>query len=213
MGTQFLKVTGWNILFLLLFYSGSYWSNRSLIEKLADRIEELSYHNELTITLKDMLGSLQRAESNRRGFIITQNSQYIDGYNLALSNMDESLTKTKELMIAGGYNDKFVDSLRILAREKIHQMQNSMQISLDDMSSDSLQIRMTNEGREKMNSLRQLITLVLNQQDDARRAAFVDHRVIIRTIDQLSFWTAVIIIVWGGTVCARIFYFLRRRNQ
>jgi methyl-accepting chemotaxis protein len=211
MSTRIVKSIIWNIIILLLFYTGSFLLTNKYMAGLDARINALSYHNELTITLKDMLGSLQRAESNRRGFIITQNNMYIEGYNIALHTMETSLSRTKELMVLGGYQDRFIDSIRSLAMDKIRQMQRSMQISTMDESSDSLQIKMTNEGREIMNSLRRLITLIISQQDEAKKEAFADYRGIIDTIGKITIWTSMIMIAWGGIICYRLILMMRRR--
>ena len=87
---------------LVLFSFFQYFMKAALSE--ADgQIALLSYDHEVIIVLKDVLLSLQQAESNRRGYILTSNRNYIRDYNSSVKTVEQSLLYMKQLNAKGSY--------------------------------------------------------------------------------------------------------------
>ena len=131
-------------------------------------ITALWFEQEVVTSLEETLSSLQRAESSRRGFIITKNSVYLDSYNAATQEMKNSLGYLKQLNIHRVYQDAFLDSLEASANDKIMLSNSSIKISMGRNSSDSIQIVMTERGTEIMQSIRKTILQMLREKRNSR---------------------------------------------
>jgi len=87
-----------------------YFVKQSLMKE-ESYVSTISYDNEVIYVLQGILLSLQRAESSRRGYVITSNREYIQNYNDAVGSVQQSVLYLKRLNANGQYQDSFLDSL------------------------------------------------------------------------------------------------------
>jgi CHASE3 domain sensor protein len=152
---------------LLSFLGLSYFYKNALKEEEA-HITSLYYDHEIITALQDILISLQRAESNRRGYVITKNMEYVENYNTAVEAVDEALNRLRQGSAKGIYQDKFLDSLEANVRNRIGSIKSSLELFKMNRSSDSAQIAMTDEGRDLMISIRGTMLELLSERRNAR---------------------------------------------
>ena len=152
---------------LLSFLGLSYFAKNTLKEE-ETHITSLYYDHEVITALQDILISLQRAESNRRGYVITKDMEYLENYNAAVSTADQALNQLRQVSAKGIYQDKFLDSLEANVRNRIRSIKSSLELFMTDRSSDSAQIAMTDEGRDLMVSIRGTILELLSERRNAR---------------------------------------------
>jgi CHASE3 domain sensor protein len=168
-----------NILFvgycaiLLSFLGLSYFSQNALEEEEA-YITSLYYDHEVVTALQDILLSLQRAESNRRGYVITKDMEYVKNYNAAVEAVEEALNRLRQVNARGIYQDRFLDSLEAKVQYRVGSIKSSIELFMTNRSSDSAQVSMTDTGRDLMGAIRGTILELLegrqNARDDSYRA-------------------------------------------
>ena len=131
-------------------------------------LTSLWFEQEVVMTLEETLASLQRAESSRRGFIITKDPEYVQSYNAATSDIERSLKYLKQLNVQRIYQDVFLDSLDANVNNNIMLLNSSIKVSMGSNTSDSIQIAMTDRGTEVLRLIRNTILQMLNEKRNSR---------------------------------------------
>ncbi|HTR81706.1 MAG TPA: CHASE3 domain-containing protein [Bacteroidota bacterium] len=166
------------VVITILFAGMGYYAKQILTEE-ESFVAELSYDHEVVFVLQDILISLQRAESNRRGFVITSSNEYVGNYNTAVKSVQQSILYLKQLNANGKYQDQFLDSLEASINSRLAILKSSIELSMSKSSSDSLQAVLTDQGQEFMTSIRGTILQLLRDKRNSRDDT-------IRTLGQLN---------------------------
>lgn len=156
---------------LLTFLVLGYFVQNALQEEDAS-ITSLYYDHEVIAALQDILISLQRAESNRRGYVITKDLEYVKNYNTAVEEVHQALNRLRRVGATGIYNEKFLDALEVKVQDRIGSVKSSLQLFIANSSTDSAQIAMTDKGRDLMGSIRRTILELLVERSNTRDDSF-----------------------------------------
>ncbi len=196
----------------LLFFGLQYLMKEALGEG-SRHVEELSYDHEIVMVMQDVLISLQRAELSRRGYIITYNRDFIQDYNSAVKSVQQSLLYLKQLNVKGSYRDEFLDSLRASVNSRVEIIKSSIDLALQDNSSDSVQAVLTDKGKELMGSIRETIFTLLKEKQNSRDDSYRALEQINADIDILNEIAVVVVVIFGfGLTAMTYFYFKRHDN-
>jgi len=152
---------------LLTFLVLGYFAQNALEEEDA-YITSLYYDHEVIAALQDILISLQRAESNRRGYVITEDLQYVKNYNTSVEEVNQALIRLRGVGAMGIYREKFLDVLEGKVQDRIGSIKSSLQLFMANSSTDSAQIALTDKGRDLMGSIRGTILELLADRNSAR---------------------------------------------
>lgn len=161
---------------LLTFLVLGYCAQNALHDEEA-YITSLYYDHEVIAALQDILLSLQRAESNRRGYVIAKDLEYVKNYNASIEEVNEALIRLRHAGTMGIYHEKFLDALEDQVQDRIGSIKSSLQLFIAHSSTDSAQIALTDKGRDLMGSIRKTILQMLvernNTRDDSYRSIAV----------------------------------------
>ncbi len=157
---------GYISVFLIVFVL-SYFAQNALKEEDA-YITSLYYDHEVITALQDILISLQRAESNRRGYVITKDPEYVKNYNASVEEVNQALLRLRVVGSMGIYHEKFLDDLEGKVQDRISSIKSSLQLFIANSSTDSAQIALTDKGRDLMGSIRGTILKLLIERSNAR---------------------------------------------
>ncbi len=192
---------------LALIFCFLYFMKAALSE--ADQqLALLSYNHEVIIVLQDVLLSLQQAESNRRGYILTNNRDYIRDYNFSVKAVEQSLLYMKQLNAKGSYRDDFLDSLAASVNNRVELIKSSLDLAMGNNSSDSAQAVLTDKGKAMMGSIRGTILALMKGRQNARydsQRALDQVSVEIDTLYEIAFVFVVMFV--GALALATYFYF------
>lgn len=117
-------------------------------------LTSLYYDHEVIDALQDILISLQRAESNRRGYVITKDLEYVKNYNTSVEEVTQALIRLRRVGAMGIYHEKFLDAIEGKVQDRIGSIRSSLQLFIANSSTDSAQIAMTDKGKDLMGSIR-----------------------------------------------------------
>lgn len=156
---------------LLTFLVLGYFAKTALVEEEA-YITSLYYDHEIIAALQDILISLQRAESNRRGYVITKDLEYVKNYNISVEEVNQALVRLRHVGAMGIYHEKFLDALEGKVQDRIGSIKSSLQLFIANSSTDSAQIAMTDKGRDLMGSIRGTILELLVERNNLRDDCF-----------------------------------------
>jgi len=152
---------------LVTFLALGYFTQNALKEEEV-YITSLYYDHEVITALQDILISLQRAESNRRGYVITKDLEYVRNYNTAVEEVTHALIRLRQVVAKGIYHERFLDELEGKVQDRIGSIKSSLQLFVAHSSTDSAQIAFTDKGKDLMGSIRGTILELLIQRSNTR---------------------------------------------
>ncbi len=157
---------------VISFFGVDYYTKQALNQG-ETYIVSLSYDHEVVTVLQDVLMSLQRAESNRRGYVITNSREYVQNYNTAVMSVQQSMQYLKQLNANGNYRDEFLDSLQTSINDRLRVLKSSIDLAMSSSATDdSMQTVLTDQGRDFMTSIRNTMLTILTERKNSRDDTF-----------------------------------------
>ncbi|MGA9408507.1 MAG: CHASE3 domain-containing protein [Bacteroidota bacterium] len=194
---------------IILFLGLAYFSNQTL-EKVEGYIVVLGHDHEVVKTFEDILLSLSRAESNRRGYLLSEDKQFLGNYNDAVLSLQKSLQHLRVLNRNGRYQDAVLDSLESKIDRRVASLQASLQLAIRDTSADSIQVIFTDRGSESMKLIRGTINSLLDERNGDRSDIYFDLNDFVSDVQSL--YAGVMIIAFCSfPVIGLVAYFQFRR--
>ena len=197
--------------FLLLF--GLQYFMRASLGEVGQYTTVLSYDHEVVVVMQDILMSLQQAESNRRGYIMTNNRDFIQDYNSAVKSVQQSFLYLKQLNVNGGYRDEFLDSLGASINGRIEILKSSIDLAMTNSSSDSAQAVLTGKGKELMESIRGTILELVKERRNSRDDSYRRLEHVNAEINTLYETGLVVIVLFGCGLTAATFFYFKKLNS
>jgi putative nucleotidyltransferase with HDIG domain len=162
---QHLSIFGFGLAVLLLLGVGIY----AVISLRAFTASNTEVDH--TIAVLDKLDStlilLLDAETGDRGYIITGDENFLKSYNIILSpenGIDQHLQDLRQLTIDNPSQQKRIDELTVLAAKKIAFMQDTITLRKYEGFEAAQKLALGDSGKETMDSIRQLITAMKNEE-------------------------------------------------
>ena len=184
-----------------------YFLTQSLTKE-ENYVSTISYDHEVIYVLQGILISLQRAESSRRGYVITSNREYVQNYNDAVGSVQQSMLYLKRLNLSGQYQDSFLDSLGSSINLRIADLKSSIELAMVDSTADSAQTAMTNSGMEAMRLIRVTILDLQREKRDSQDDTFTSlsqlHS-LIKSIYTIGLTTVVAFVLGFAYLASRHF--------
>jgi len=168
----FRKVLYTICVLVVVFVVGMGYFVKDSLRQQESFIATISYDDEVISVLQGILSSLQRAESSRRGYVITNNREYVGNYNESVGAVQQSIAYLKRLNTNGQYQDSFLDSLSSSINSRMANLKSSIELAMVDSSADSAQTAMTNIGMESMAQIRSTILDLQREKRDSQDLAF-----------------------------------------
>jgi CHASE3 domain sensor protein len=176
-----------------------YFVKQSLVQE-KNYVSTISYDHEVIYVLQGILMSLQSAESNRRGYVITSNREYVQNYNTAVGAVQQSIAYLKRLNTNGQYQDAFLDSLGSSINLRISNLKSSIELAMVDSSADSAQAAMTNSGMESMRVIRETILDLQRQKRDSEDDTFESLGRLTASIQSLYNLALLIVLLFASGI-------------
>lgn len=127
-----------------------------------------SYRN-YTATLNDLLYNLTTAETGQRGYILTQNGDYLKPYTNSLPTIKKDLGMLSGSPLSAPHRSQ-IKQLVNLSNSKLAELQSTITTNQTEGQAAALAIINTNAGINDMHDLHQLITTITNAQDKKLQA-------------------------------------------
>ncbi len=147
---------------LLISYIISFISTQRLISQT----KWINHTNEVIHDLDDVLALNNKVESSYRGFIITNNEQLLNDYYEAKNNADSIITRLKSLTIYNPLQQKNLDTLNSLMKDKFLWVDNS--ILLFD-SSHKISVPLIQKSDLEILKIKEIENQVLKSKHDEKQ--------------------------------------------
>lgn len=155
------------------------------------------------------------AESAQRGFLLTENTHYLRGFDAAVRALDPVLDRLVSELRTSGFDEDAarVEAVRTIAGKKIGEMQSSLRLYGEVNRDAALMLLETDIGRRAMTDLRHELRALWDQEVARLAAARAGSERDLRTsrvlLGAASFLSLVLVILIGALLGRD----LRRRAQ
>ena len=151
--------------------------------------------HETKAELNDVFRLLDDAESGQRGYLLTGDPDYLQPYQIALSRIEDRLTRLADLTNDDATQHARVSELRRIAHEKLAELRATIQLHEQGKDQEALHLLLSGLGKEQMDTFRRAVADFTKQEDQALAAkvAFAERR--YRTMVLVSLATAVLSVI------------------
>ena len=159
---------------LLILYGISFFllivtaiASYSSITSLLSSQRQVEHTNAVLNKLENVISVLKDAETGQRGFLLTENDDFLEPYNGSLPRAYELISEIKNLSADNESQLQSAEQLRQLVTKRI----STLQLLIDNRRKG---IEPTNQelnvGKAYMDSARQLVQVMKNREGDLLRA-------------------------------------------
>lgn len=150
--TLLLKILFVISIAVIFFISGVTYKHLS---KLSDSSEDVSRAHEVSLQLERLMSQLRDAETGTRGYIITQDSTFLEPYTYVSIRIDASFSILNHLTKSNEVQNDNVALLKNLVSNRLQIMENSIALAKANKTKE-LQLNLL-KGKKTMDSIRNCI--------------------------------------------------------
>jgi two-component system sensor histidine kinase/response regulator len=108
------------------------------------------------VTLVDVVSTMKDAETGNRGFVITQNPEFLAPYNLAMAEIDGKLAQLKNLLADQPDQLARFEKLKTAVEEKKTIVSHSIRLVTESGQAEAIAFVQTGQGKHAMDRIRAL---------------------------------------------------------
>lgn len=163
----------------------SYRSTTGLIETAG----QVEHTHQVIENIELMLSLMKDAETGQRGYIITGEARYLEPYNAALGQIDQTLKKIRDLTHDNGSQQQRLDRLEPFVAEKLAELKETIDLRKNPQNGfeAARQVVLTDKGKLSMDNVRKVARdmedeenrLLKQRTDDSETSVAQTHATII----------------------------------
>jgi CHASE3 domain sensor protein len=136
--------------------------------------DRIGASDHLLVAIDAVGQTLLNAETGQRGYIITRDTEYLNPYNMAQITLPDQLTDiTKSKALVNRHHPQ-VDRVAQLAREKMRELQTTVQLVQDGKVAEAVEDVKHGNGKQIMDEIRVLLAEITTTQSN-RIDAYQTH--------------------------------------
>lgn len=128
------------------------------IQITKDSFQRVSHTHQVELSLNQLLSSLKDAETGQRGFLLTEQENYLEPYYLASDEVFASFDTLKRLTRDNPKQQQSLQRVKTLIASKLEELNKTIELIKKNKFQEALDIVKTNSGKNTMDSLRVVIT-------------------------------------------------------
>ncbi|MBO9699308.1 MAG: response regulator [Sporocytophaga sp.] len=191
---------GFSIVLLILSSSLSFYT----ILKLIEQSSWVDHTNEVLFNIESTISQLRAAETGQRGYLLTEDEQFLEPYRNAESKVKVNLAKLKELTADNEYQRRSIDTLERLLDQRFDRLAEV----LEKFRKDKTQISYSDMvvGKKLMDEIRTMYTNMRNEEQRLLKTRIAAVNKYYRLSPIVIIVSSLIAIVLAGVS----FYFINR---
>lgn len=129
--------------------------------------EKLSLHAMMIIKVsEELLNNLNQAETNRRGYLITDNPDFLNGYYSSIKELDSIYFSLKKITSAEPKDKAMIDSMYYLISDRKDLLEESIEIQETKGKNLKLQTDFIKRGKIKQDKIVEIISRFQEQEEN-----------------------------------------------
>ncbi|WP_158973110.1 ATP-binding protein [Paraglaciecola sp. L3A3] len=134
------------------------------IKDLTSVQRELYKTSETMIALNNLHVSVLSAETGQRGYLLTENEDYLKPYQRGLSSVIEQMKVVANLELHGKEHVENIQLLIDLTNQKMDELQNTVELGLKDKEKSAIKIIMTGRGKDLYRAMFEVINQIVKTE-------------------------------------------------
>ena len=167
------------LLILFLTVIGNIFFTFQLEQYSNKKQKWINHTHEVIINTEDFLSAMQNLETGQRGYLLTENVNYLEPYHLGLVNARESFNTLYKKTLDNKSQTKRLVSIEILMKSKISELQETIKLVENGDLLGAIKLVKNDIGKNIMDKIRVIIkdfayveTILLEK----RKGEFLAHR-------------------------------------
>ena len=158
---------------ILLIIGGLSWWN---IENLLTTARQVAHTHEVLTQLEELLSVMKDAETGQRGFLLTEDPDYLEPYDAALEKHRQALDQLRTLAKDNLTQQRRLDEVAKLLKDKFKELQDTISRAKKESFKAAIEIVKKNLGKEIMDRVRALVREMTDEENELlkRRSAEAD---------------------------------------
>jgi len=153
------------------------------VERLVRNERRVTDTQRVLTTLEAVLSSVTQAETAERGFLITDNADYLKTYESAVDRTEQTLESLRRLLGSDSHNRERIAALRQRVEARFDELRRAIAAQRTEGFGAARLSVSTNRGRQLMNEMRELVNEMQNQEqeslqlraEESQRSAVIAH--------------------------------------
>ncbi len=191
---------------VLVVIAGNAYLAITTIKELSTVQRNLYTTSQNTLILSDLHLSVISAETGQRGFLLTDDEGYLRPYKRVLAKLDEQLEKLYSVQLNQDHGRSKLNNLIVLIRQKMDELERTVNLGLKDRNNQALNIVMTGLGRDLYHQIFQVFSALKANEIQRRDELYVELKKIQKestVIFMISGTTSALLLI-GMMVLARL---------
>lgn len=150
-----------------------------------EKLKWVNHTNEVIITTKNLIGAIKDTETGQRGYILTNNVDYLEPYYTGLLDAEIFFMKLRSLTTDNLTQQKRLDSIKKSMKLKFEELIETIKLTEHKDYNKAIEIIKDNKGKKYMDDIRFHIDKFINAEMillEKRKGDFRAHRAKITTI-------------------------------
>ncbi len=171
---------GFGLALTLLLSAGA--ASHLSIDKLTREKQQITHTQKILEALDQVFDQMRFAEGGRRGYLITQQKQYLEMYESSLGKMQQAIVTVRRLTADDPQQQQQLDKLEKLIDLRLAVIKRSLDLFERNSSNRNIQITLTNQGMNLQQQVQaQLAMMVAGEQSQLQRQLTASNAIISTT--------------------------------
>jgi signal transduction histidine kinase len=127
--------------------------------------EKVIHTHEVLLKFERLQYNLKEAESGQRGFLLTNDSVYLQTFNRAKRDVDSLVTFLKQLTIDNKIQSRNMDSLTILIDKRFEHMYFLIHVNAKNLINDETTVALMKKEKLIMDDIKKIITRAQSEEE------------------------------------------------
>ena len=161
----------------------------------------------------DVLTTMQDVETGQRGYLLTNNGEYLGPYEEALQGLPERQARLLDLLKGEERYKQPLAGLKQAIEAKLSETRETIDLQRAGRITEAAEVVRNNDGKRFMNEIRSVLSDLQSDTDDRLRVIVADQLGAANTLRWVTIGGAVaILIVVGGSILL-VFTYIRALNR
>ena len=152
-----------SILLVLMVVGGISYMNTA---KLTETAQWVTHTFKVLTRLRELLSTLQDAETGQRGYIITGEERYLEPYQAALRNADKQLLELKQLTVDNQDQQRRLETIGPLVSGKLDELKETIDLRRSKGLEAARAVVASDKGKKLMDQLRAVMREMEDQENE-----------------------------------------------
>jgi len=139
--------------------------SKSTTDSLIDSVSLLNHSYSVKFYLKEIEKNLVDPETGQRGFLITNNSDYLQPYNNAIDKVENNIKELKNKLFNNEQQVKKLDVVETYVRDKFQELADTIKLKQSGKQQELLILINSDKGKKIMDQIREQLDAMLQIEE------------------------------------------------